>query len=133
MKPGEMPCCLPFRNAVQRERCNNSGPFPACVSYAARWFRRLRPRSYFIDPKGYSAATGELAQSCALRRRGRSQNPRKITLLDALDREHENGGRVIWVRRPDAGAHGFGERGPGLDDHDSFLRAFDSALPSVNR
>src|SRR5216684_1145163 len=63
---------------------------------------------------------------------GRGENPGEVALVDALDREHHDGRGIIRVRRPDAGPNRFGERGPGLHDHDGFLGALDGALPPVD-
>src|SRR5215831_5938197 len=65
-------------------------------------------------------------------RSGCSEYPGEIAFVDALDRQHDDGRGIIRVRRLDARPYRLGKRSPGLDDHDGFLSALDSALPSID-
>src|SRR5215470_13108887 len=99
-------------------------------------FRRPQWLSYYLDLKGYSvrapAAVLNPSRLSALRPSGRSENPGEVALVDTLDREHHDGRGIIRVRRPDAAPHRFGERGPGLHEHDRFLSELDRAFQQVD-
>src|SRR3981189_3853705 len=61
------------------------------------------------------------------------QDPGQISLVDALDGDHQNRRRRIGVHRLHGRAYRFGEGGPRLDDHHGILAALEPALPRIER
>src|SRR5262249_54097280 len=57
----------------------------------------------------------------------------QIAAGDALDREHEDGGRGVGMHLLDRRADAAGERAAGLDDHHHLLAALDRPLPPIMR
>src|SRR5580700_6393377 len=64
---------------------------------------------------------------------GFGKDPGEVALVDTLNRQDQDGGRVVRMARLDGGAHLFGKRGARLDNLDGFRGALDRALPAVDR
>src|SRR6266536_512500 len=79
------------------------------------------------------AAPNLAASSFLRRRRGLGHQPVEIALIDALDRDHQEGRRGVGVHLFDRRAHALRERVAGLDEHYHLLAALDRALPPIVR
>src|SRR3981081_3147794 len=61
------------------------------------------------------------------------QDPGQISLVDALDGDHQDRRGPMGVPLLQGRAYRFGEGGPRLDDHHGLLAALERALPAVER